>query len=243
MILSKSELETISVGVMRDFNKFFYSMFDSAGICPAATPIDLFATEYLGLDVTYYHLSNDGNFCGLTAYADTEFQFEIDGKIQSISLKQNQVVLDMDFIAPGRIKALCSKRRFTLAHECAHQILFQMERDTAKIACYQKHSYSENSHPRELKTWNDWNEWRANMLGAAILMPWKRVEEEFCRLHNKCPLKSYEGRFPEIDREVLNSLCRTFLVSQSAMVIRLEQMGYIKKLPKMKFHGPVEVLA
>ena len=48
---------------------------------------------------------------------------------------RNQVLLDDRFIQPTQIKRLCGRRRFTLAHECAHQILFQLKNDENKVAC------------------------------------------------------------------------------------------------------------
>ncbi len=63
------------------------------------------------------------------AYADTEYTIVENGIKRTIQLKANQVLLDLSFIQHGQVHALCGKRRFTLAHECAHQILFGMESD------------------------------------------------------------------------------------------------------------------
>lgn len=241
MILSRNDIETIAIGVMHDFNAFFWDSLYRPHVSPQATPIDQFATDYLGLDVTFQHLSDDGNFCGLTAYADTEFQLDINGVVQKIPLKQNQVILDTSFITPGRVKNLCGKRRFTLAHECAHQILFQLENDQNKTACRKMYACRTAYSLRELKTREDWNEWQANALGSAILMPWSEVEIAMKKHKILGPLKSYDGHFPYMDKIALNALCRTFAVSKSAMVIRLEQMGYLKRLPRFQFHDPVEV--
>ena len=81
------------------------------------------SSDYLNLKVSFQKLSSDGSIYGLTAYVDTEYQIEVDGSQRSIFLKTNDVVLDKSFIEPANIRKLCGKRRFTLAHECAHQIL------------------------------------------------------------------------------------------------------------------------
>jgi hypothetical protein len=91
------------------------------------TPIDQFAKDYLGMNVSFARLSSDGSICGLTAYADTEYIVEELGVKRTIPLRKNQILLDVGFIQYGQVHKLCGKRRFTLAHECAHQILFQME--------------------------------------------------------------------------------------------------------------------
>lgn len=124
MILSHQQIEEIAAAVTKDFNEFFFGKeLDNPRIA-RATPIDQFAKDYLGLNVSFTHLSADGSLCGLTAYTDTEYILDIGGIQRTIPLKQNQVLLDSSFIRPGQVRKLCGKRRFTLAHECAHQILF-----------------------------------------------------------------------------------------------------------------------
>ena len=66
--------------------------------------------------------------------ADTEYKITELGITRTLALKRNQVILDESFIRSGNVQRLCAKRRFTLAHECAHQILFQLESEEVK-AC------------------------------------------------------------------------------------------------------------
>ena len=120
MILSHKEIEEIAVAVAKDFNEFFFGPDTDGARLPRGTPIDQFASEYLGLNVSFADLSTDGSICGLTAYADTEYIIEKDGMQYSIPLHRNQVLMDASFIQPFQIRKLCGKRRFTLAHECAH---------------------------------------------------------------------------------------------------------------------------
>ncbi len=124
MILSQRQIEEIAAAVTKDFNEFFFGAEDEKVRLPQATPIDQLAKDYLGLTVSFAKLSSDGSICGLTAFADTEYTVEERGTIRKIPLRKNQVLLDESFIQPGQVKKLCGKRRFTLAHECAHQILY-----------------------------------------------------------------------------------------------------------------------
>ena len=133
MILSRAQLEEIAAAVTDDFDRFFFGVSpeeEREGILP--TPIDQLAKEYLGLEVVFAPLSSDGSVCGLTAYAESNFTTEENGVTRCFPLKKNQVVLDESFIQPGQVRKLCGKRRFTLANECAHQILFQLESDEVK---------------------------------------------------------------------------------------------------------------
>ena len=68
------------------------------------------------------------------------------------------------------MRKLCGKRRFTLAHECAHQLLFHLESEDTKAACRKLYAERRTYSLRDLKSNEDWNEWQANVLGAAILM-------------------------------------------------------------------------
>ena len=92
MILSQKKIEEIAVAVTKDFNEFFFGS-ETKDIRRMArgTPIDQFAKEYLGLEVSFAHLSPDGSICGLTAYADTEYITEEMGVKRTIPLRKNQI--------------------------------------------------------------------------------------------------------------------------------------------------------
>ena len=172
MILSQRQLEEIAASTTKDFNRFFFGdEADKPDRSALPTPIDQFAKNYLGLRVSFARLSPDGSICGVTAYADTEYKITELGITRTLALKRNQVILDESFILSGNVQRLCAKRRFTLAHECAHQILFQLESEEVKASCEMRYSARTAYTPRELKTREDWNEWQANVLGAAILLP------------------------------------------------------------------------
>ena len=79
MILSQKQIEEIAAAVTEDFNKFFFGTESEEVRMARATPIDQFARDYLGLQVSFARLSSDGSICGLTAYTDTEYTVEEKG--------------------------------------------------------------------------------------------------------------------------------------------------------------------
>lgn len=243
MILSQKQIEEIAAAVTEDFNKFFLGTESEEVRMARATPIDQFARDYLGLQVSFARLSSDGSICGLTAYTDTEYIVEEKGVRRTLPLRCNQVLLDESFIRQGQIKKLCGKRRFTLAHECAHQILYQMESDEVKQRCNRQYSARTAYSLRDLKTHEDWNEWQANVLGAAILMPQKEVDLAAWYFIPEKKLTSYGGYFTYRDRLSLRAICAQLGVSQSAAVIRLRQLGYLEDRPYSEFDDPTEVWA
>ena len=243
MILSHKQIEDIAVAVTKDFNEFFFGKEADEVRIARATPIDQLAKDYLGLNVSFARLSSDGSICGLTAYADTEYIVEKMGIKRTIPLSQNQVLLDESFIKPGQVQKLCGKRRFTLAHECAHQILYSMEDEAVKAACQQKYAARTAYSLRDLKSREDWNEWQANVLGAAILMPQKEIDYAMWYFAGGKKLVNYEGRFAYHDRLALALICSQLGVSKTAAVIRLRDLGYIEDRPYREYVDPLEVWA
>ena len=244
MILSHTQIEEIAAAVTKDFNEFFFGKHAAFETYYAqATPIDQLAGDYLGLRVSFAHLSDDGSICGLTAYTDTEYASTCRGVTRLIPLKANEVLLDSSFMEPGQVKARCGKRRFTLAHECAHQLLFQMESDEAQRSHKEAYSPRTAYSLRDLKTREDWNEWQANALGAAILMPQREIDRAMYHLARGRKLIDYEGWFGYMDLMVLKQLCQTLGVSRSAAVIRLRQLGYMEERPYAEYIDPLEVWA
>ena len=235
MYLSHTQIEEIAKVLIDDFDKFFYDDNDEPRKMPKPTPIDQFAEEYLGLEVSFRRLSSDGSLCGITAYSDTEYISEESGETITIPLKQNQVLLDSSFSDPSQVRKLCGKRRFTLAHECAHQVLFQMESDEGKLACRKQYSERRAYSLRDLKTREDWNEWQANALGAAILLPQSELDFAVWRFAQDRILTNYEGYYTREDKLSLNLMCDYFKVSKSAMVIRMRKLGYLVDRPYSEF--------
>ena len=237
MILSHRQIEEIAVAVTKDFNEFFFGPDTEEARLPRGTPIDQFARDYLGLDVSFAPLSPDGSICGLTSYADTEYIVEMDGIQRKIPLHRNQVLMDASFIQPFQI------RKLTLAHECAHQILFQMETEEVRKVCQRKYSARTAYSLRELKTHEDWNEWQANVLGAAILMPQREIDLAVAYYARGRRLVSYDGTFAYQDRVALDLICKQFGVSKTAAVIRLKQLGHLECCPYSEYSDPLEVWA
>lgn len=244
MILSRESIEEIGAAVIKEFNNFFYEDdCDATRTEPRCTPIDQLATEYLGLDVSFARLSPDGSLCGVTAYDDTEYQIVEGGVTRKLRIKRNEIVLDQSFIEPGNIRKLCGKRRFTLAHECAHQILFQMESNETKCSCRKMYEADRTYSVRELKTREDWNEWQANVLGAIILMPRNEINLAMQKYAKGRRLIRYGESFAYPDRLIITKLCGLFGVSQTAAAIRLSKLGYIEERQFYEFVDTLEVMA
>lgn len=231
MYLTTQQIEDLASTVLADFR-------DTTGIYTAFTPIDQFASDYLGMHIKFAKLSEDRSMYGLTSYADTNYMVEMDGQKYFYEMHANEILLDTSFIEPGEnVHKLCGMRRFTLAHECAHQILFRLEPDDIKALHRKQYSTRKAYSCRELKTREDWNEWQANALGAALLMPADSIQE----LMQTYRLITYAGKMTGKDFDLFEDLCQLFKVSHSAMSIRLENLGFMVRAPKSQY--PKEVMA
>ena len=94
---------------------------------------------------------------------------------------------------------------------------------------------------RDLKTHEDWNEWQANALGAALLMPQGEMDRAMWYLSHGKTLINYDGWFNYRDRMTLTMLCQYLGVSKSAAIIRLRQLGHLEDRPYLEYHDPLEV--
>ena len=87
----------------------------------------------------------------------------------------------------------------------------------------------------------DWNEWQANSLGAAILMPQSEVDRAMWFINSRKPLTCYGWRFYNKDQVKIDTFCGVFGVSRSAAAIRLEQLGYLNRKKDYEYRDPLEV--
>ena len=127
--------------------------------------------------------------------------------------------------------------------EQMRQLVQALETTTGKKQYAKKYSARTVYSLRDLKTREDWNEWQANVLGAAILMPQKEIDLAMWYFAGGKKLINYEGVFAYRDKLSLSLLCRQFAVSKSAAVIRLRHLGYIEDRPYREYSDPLEVWA
>lgn len=223
MILSYEDIEHIAGAVSENF----YRGTSADAERSFCFPIERLASAYLGLSVAYACLSDDGSVLGVTAYKETEYVVKAGDVTKIIPLKSNQVLLDRSLAVLAENFTTVRRRRFTLAHECAHQILFQLETQEGAAACRKPYALCRARRPHLLRTREDWREWQANTLGSALLMPVDRLAQAIRELHGELPLVFHDGYPTMRSRLIIEHLCSRFSVSRAALTIRLRQLGFI----------------
>ena len=207
MILSHKEIEEIAAAVTKDFNEFFFGPDTDGRRLPRGTPIDQFAREYLGLNVSFAYLSEDGSICGLTAYTDTEYIVEDRGFQRKIPAAPKRSSDGQElYRAFTDSQALREKARLHSPMSAPIKSCSRWRTDKIREACRRKYSARTAYSLRELKTREDWNEWQANVLGAAILMPQREIDLAVAYYARGRKLVSYDGTYAYWDKVALDMI-------------------------------------
>lgn len=188
---------------------------------------ELLLTRVLGLNIEYQHLSVDGSILGLTSfdevevevldYADTDTFFSLDG---------NTVLIEQDLHNDSTQIGRCN---FTIMHEGGHQILkklFPSEYGSnSQVAAV--HYYKQNSEKN--KPISDWEEWQANTLAAAILMPRDLIEYGMYLFELGKKIKCLNRIVDIKTYEKFSALAEFLGTSKSALAIRMKQLNLLEK--------------
>lgn len=187
---------------------------------------ELLITKVLSLKIDYQHLSLDDSILGMTSFSelgvevfdgtDENTYYFLDG--ETLLIEKD---LEEDISQKGRFN-------FTTMHEASHQVfkmLFPNEygvRDKTPI-----HFCEVNSEKK--KPIADWEEWQANTLAAAILLP-KELVVQGMRLFNlgtkiKVLNKIYT---PEVYKR-FSALADFLGSSKTALAIRMKQLNLLEK--------------
>lgn len=213
--LSRTQIEAIGRSVWHDYRRQLN--------WPLCAPIDIlrFAERHLGLKHSYARLSQDGDLLGLTTYQDTEIELWNDDKPVKRIVPGGVMLLEEAMRQDSNPGRLC----FTAAHECAHQILDRLEhKDTSDIFLKNRKAYS----CRRLNTGQDWQEWQANVLAAALLMPPEMIKWRFKMLYGVERFIKYGQRFNCLTTSFIADSCKDLLVSNKAFMIRLKELELLE---------------
>jgi len=226
--LSRNEIEDIAVSVLHD-----YAI--QTAVTERHLPVDIedFAQKYLGMRVQYRRLSDDGSLLGLTTRKDVQVKLTYTDRDVIISVSEDSILID---------DTLYRKRRgrFTVAHECAHQVLTHVEERHTGTSFRKAFKPGKLYSVHELNLVNEWREWQANTLGAALLMPRMEIHR---RLRGFRPVRftAYGSRFNPMEYRRIKDLADNFDVSMSAMTLRLKELGFIDCKLESEYYDPRDI--
>ena len=226
-ILSKDDIEELAARVLHSFAPSVLSH-------PKAVDIDMIAYDNLFLTVKNHRLSSDASILGITVFNDIEERADLNEYCNidiELPLPAGTIVIDSSLTSYNNQP----RRRYTLAHECAHWILHR----TYHSPNNQQYKFRKQRLPYivcrdtsiEIKRYtfttdSDWLEWQADTLAAALLMPYntfKAYAQQYIYFDKRRYLSIVSYEYIEIIEDVANR----FKVSKRAAEIRLMNMGLI----------------
>ena len=204
---------------------------------PQPVDIDYLIEDCFYLEVKKAHITLEGNILGMMVFQDTECEYydRFYSKVVE-ELKEATMMIDLSISGDKSV----SRERFTKAHEMSHwichrslhsydKIPYEFIRSPA-IACrdasIERYKYSEEFKRSE----SDWEEWQADRLAAALLMPkdpFINVSQKVidnCGIRNGILVKGYNT---EASKRAVSIISKYFMVSRKAAQIRMSQLGLL----------------
>lgn len=188
----------------------------------------LFLTNVLGLNIGYFHLSYDSSLLGLTAFEEVLVNVLTAGdEEESVLLDGNTVLVESDLQYDEKLRG---RKNFTLMHEGSHQIfkrLFPTEygivrNQTSPVRYYR----AGNEKSARIK---DWEEWQANTLASAILLPQELIMQGMYLFSLGERIDCLNRIYCPVVFERFSAMADFLGSSKKALAIRMKQLGLVKK--------------
>ncbi len=218
MKLSRSDIEKIAERVLKAYMK----LPNIIGNKVFRIEPEILAQELLGLDIEYEHLSLDKSILGLTSYYETEVTIydEIGEAIDCI-IDNKTILVEKDLQADASQRG---RKNFTIMHEAGHQIMQMLFPDNKREMVH----YCMNNTVKR-KEIVDWEEWQADTLAAALLMPKEILKQGMYYVGFGEKVYCINRIFHERDYKKFCSLANFLGVSKKALSIRMLQLGLLEK--------------
>lgn len=223
MYISQNWIEAISQGYIKEYfsdpeiqHRPYYRI----------DPVVL-AERILRIDVQYKRLSPDKSVLGATAFEKMSIIYnDTEGKeMLRVDIPENSIMIEESLLSEEMNKG---RHNFTAAHEAGHIILKREFPDKYCSGGAMPHFFRESCLAYTDKETMS-QEWQANAIASALLMPKDLVSKFFEDFSVTKPLRIYQGRRLLLrEKRILRSFSQMFEVSETAALIRLSQLGFTK---------------
>lgn len=214
--LSRNDIEALAGKILSNYkNLHRFDDFPADWVDPY-----ILAHDLLGLTIDYYHLSDDGSILGLTSQSVVGVEVMDDDGQQLIYCLDGRTILIETALREDESQR--GRHNFTVMHETAHQILGDLySKPGRKASC--------RIHYCTTKPIKDWDEWQADTMASALLLPADFVRNalRYVGLNNGITV-SNRCRNPKEYRQFCEAAA--FLgSSKQALAIRMEQLGLLRR--------------
>lgn len=229
-ILKRKDIDNIAEDILKEYSPTTLEW-------PQSLDIEYLASECLFLNVKHMYLSSDGAILGMVTFADTQVKgLDANFHLIDTTIPMATVLLDMSLIG----KENKPRWRYTLAHECSHWICHRSYHSPNNqtynfrrnlVACRAETIEHNRIVRRAISSDYYWEEWQADGLAAALLMPKETFKEAFYLTMRQVGLRQrylVQGENQTKAFYVIKELMNVFKVSNRATQIRMLQLGLIK---------------
>lgn len=219
--LSRKELEEIADRIIAQY-KIYIGKQDTQMF---TIDPEIIATNILGLRLGFEHLSLDGGTLGITTFSELGIEiFTNDGCDEIYFLDGHTILVEKDL---NEDITLLGRKNFTIMHEASHQILKILFPNDYGAKVSRRYYYRETTSYK--KPIDDWEEWQANTLASAILMPLGTVKYCMYLFGLGEKLKVLNKVYMPKEYEKFCNMASYMGVSKTALAIRMKQLGLLEK--------------
>ena len=218
--LSRTDIERIAEPVIAQYKRSFVP---EKHLCYNVDPVAL--ASMLGLRIDYQYLSEKGKILGMTS-ADEVCVTVLDSQRKEVMyfLDGNTILVDRRLRESGK---LVGRMNFTTSHEIAHQIIYRLYPELYGPDCRVFCDYRRSERPR--KKINDWEEWQADSLAAALLLPLDAIQDAMFIHGLGEKMKVLSRKYSENNYIRFCEMAEFLGASKSALAFRMEQFGLLER--------------
>jgi hypothetical protein len=222
-VLSRMDVEVLGEALARDFQP---------SVAWGGEPLqaERFAADYLKLNVEYQWLSNNGCYLGAAVLGENQSVVLYDPEADQPFCRaypMGTVLIDASLQALSRDAVM----RFTLLHECAHQLLHRpyFRKNPSGMALRSAAPLRASGGPSG--AWGDLErmEWQANALASCLLMPMGAVR---AAIRDAGLEERFRGH---IRRGLIESIALSMAAAELAPVFRVSERAAQSRLKSLGF--------
>ena len=225
---TNEEMETLCEALIRDWFRCRRSV---DALC---VDIEGFVREYLGLPVVFEAFAeSDPGRLGFLSDGRRVLAVFRDGRRKEIVFPRGTAVIERFLLEPGEQ----ARKRFTLAHEGAHEILNRhIPIQASPLAAFHSEVDSGFRYLREvLKEMMSYNEVLANRAAAGLLMPRFLTERVLAKHNGSRKVILYAGEdgtvLSQDQKLLIQKMADVMGVSYSALFYRLKELDLFETRP------------
>lgn len=195
--------------------------------------IELFVTDYLKLPLVYESFAEEEtDRLGFTSNGKRKLKVMREGKQVELVFPTHTIVVDSYL----KKQSEDGKRRFTIAHEAAHNIFDRDNGGRCEAHFYSGFDSEKEYSVEALRERMNMCEWQANAMAAAILMPRFLVEKALQEYAGRSSLPIYGNTIlSQRSKKVIDKIASVLGVSCSSLVIRLRELGLLEHRDKSEY--------